>query len=101
MKRRGAVMVLTLLVLTGLVAVLAAITATARMNFKAASNRLEERRTAVTADAACQYVIATLFQQSKTATNLQDDWAKLGTGGDERFTFGNQAFRIEVVDAAS
>jgi len=101
MKRRGAVMVLTLLVLTGLVAILAAVTATQRMAFKAETNRLATRRTAVTADAACQYVAATLSQQSKTATNLQDDWASLGTAGDERFTYGAQSFRIQVIDTAS
>jgi type II secretory pathway component PulK len=101
MKRRGAIMVLTLLVLTGLVAILVGATAASRMAFKAGLNRMEERRTDIAADAACQYVIATLATQSKTAITPTDDWVTLGTAGDERFTYGNETFRIQVLDAAS
>jgi len=101
MKRRGAVMVLTLLVLTGLVAILVAATAASRMAFRAGLNRMEERRADIAADAACQYVIATLANQSKTAITPTDDWVSLGTNGDERFTYGNESFRIQVIDAAS
>lgn len=101
MKRRGAVMVLTLLVLTGLVAILVGAAATQRLAFKAGLNRMEERRTAIAADAACQYVAAALATQSKTAITPDDDWVTLGTSGDERFTYGNESFRIQVIDAAS
>src|SRR6476619_5106017 len=101
MKKRGAIMVLTLLVLTGLVAILVGATAASRMAFKAGLNRMEGRRTAIAADAACQYVIATLATQSKTAITPNDDWVALGTKGDERFTYGNETFRIEVIDAAA
>lgn len=101
MKRRGAVMVITLAVLAGLVAVLAAAAASQRVAFRAGLNRIEERRAAITADSACQYVMSTLATQSKTAFTPQDPWLTLGTAGEERFTFGDQSFRIEVVDAAS
>ena len=101
MKRRGAVMVLTLLVLAGLVAILVAATAESRMAFKAGLNRMEARRADIAADAACQYVIAALATQSKTAITPNDAWQTLGTNGDERFTYGNESFRIQVVDAAA
>lgn len=101
MKRRGAVMVITLAVLAGLVAVLAAAAASQRVAFRAGLNRIEERRAAITAEGACQYVIATLATQSKTAFTPQDPWLTLGTAGEERFTYGDQSFRIEVVDAAA
>src|SRR5262245_48907762 len=94
-------MVLTLLVLTGLVAILVGAAASQRMAFKAGLNRMEERRAALTAEAACQYVIATLATQSKTAITTSDPWITLGTDGDEQFTFGNESFRIQIVDAAS
>ena len=94
-------MVLTLLVLTGLVAILAGAAAAQRMAFKAGLNRLEQRRTEVTAEAACQYVMASMAEQSKTAITPDDDWVSLGTDGTERFTYGNEAFRIQVIDAAS
>lgn len=98
MKRRGAIMVLTLVVLAGLVAILAGATAAERMAFKADLNRMESRRTDIAADAACQYVIATLATQSKTAITPNDDWVNLGSAGDTRFTYGNESFRIQVLD---
>ncbi len=101
MKRRGAIMVMTLLILTGLVAILAGAAATSRLAFKASVNRMEERRTAIAADAACQYVIATLTTQSKTAITPNDDWVTLGNTGNDRFTYGQESFRIQIVDAAS
>lgn len=100
-KNQGAVMILTLAVLAGLVAVLATAAATQNVAFRAELNRLEGRRSAIAADAACQYVMANLVDQSKTSTTLQDDWATLGQTGGERFTLPDCSFRIEVVDAAS
>lgn len=100
-KQRGAIMVLTLAVLAGLVAILALAASTQRVAFKAELNRMQQRRTEIAADAAAQYVMANLVEQSKTATNLQDDWATLGQTGAERFTLPDASFRIEVVDAAS
>lgn len=98
---RGAVMVVTLAVLTGLVAVLATAAATQNVAFRAELNHLEARRAQIAADAACQYAMANLVSQSKTSTTLQDDWANLGQAGGERFTLQNASFRMEVVDAAS
>lgn len=100
-KQAGAVMVVALAVLTGLVAVLAAAAATQRVAFRAGLNRLEARRAELVAESACQFAMASLVTQSKTSTLQTDDWAKLGQGGDERFTVGDEAFRIEVKDAAA
>jgi general secretion pathway protein K len=94
-------MVMALAVLTGLVTILAAAAASQSVAFRAGSNRMEDRRAEIAAEAAAHYVMANLVSQSKTATNLQDDWASLGQNGDERFTIGDAAFRIEILDSAS
>jgi type II secretory pathway component PulK len=100
-KRRGGVMVLTLAVLTGLVAIVAMVASTQRLAFRATLNSLEKERAEIAAEAGVQYALATLATQSKTATNLTDEWAELGQLGDEMFLIGNNSFRIEIVDAAS
>ena len=96
--RKGAVMVVTLAVLTGLVAVLAAAAATQRVAFRAGLNRIEERRSKLIAEAACQFVIANLATQSKTSTLQTDDWAtlKVMTSQDRRLAAVSKLSRVRV-----
>ncbi len=100
-RRRGAIFVLTLVVLTGLVVLVTGIAASRSLEVKAQETRMHKRRAQLMAEAGIQRALSELETQSPTATNLQDPWAILGTKGDDKFIVGNDSFRLEILDACS
>lgn len=117
-RQRGSAFVVTLAVLAGLVAVLASLTASYRAAVKAQIGRQERARARMAAESGVQRALAVLAdvpsanptattQTTSTSTTtgngttLQDDWAELGSNGDEKFVVGRESFRIQIVDAAS
>lgn len=114
-RKRGAIFVVTLAILAGLIAILTSVATTHRTMARATTNRMETTRAKMVAQSALQYAIATLANaasgataggtsstaNSSTMTTLQDDWAVLGSNGSENFAIGNIQFRIQIVDALS
>lgn len=100
-KQRGAVMVVTLAILAGLVALLAAAAITQREKFRETTVRMQQRRAEIAADAGIQRALAQIQTiTAGSASTTQDEWATLGTNGDDLFEVGNAAFRLQIVDAA-
>ncbi|MCE9559594.1 MAG: general secretion pathway protein GspK, partial [Armatimonadetes bacterium] len=101
-SQRGAVLIMTLVALTGLIAMVATFAATQRTSFQSRHNRLDQMRAEQMVDAGVQRALAELsIVDGSQPTTLQDDWAALGTLGDEKFIVGNGSFRIELVDGSS
>jgi len=116
-SQRGSVFVLTLIVLAGLVAIVAAVASNQHTVRMAQINRMERQRAHMAAMNGLQRAIATLSLVGQTsgqtsttgasstsstnATTLQDDWAVLGQTGDENFVVGNTSFRLQVIDSSS
>lgn len=101
MRRRGAVLVMTLAVLTAVITVLAATAATQRLAFKAATNRTEKQRAEILAQSGLQRALASLSAQNPNATTQSDEWYTLGDYGNDRFLMDDGSFRLQIVDANS
>ena len=121
-RQRGSVFVYCLVVLVALIGVLAAVASTEHLDVKAASNRKEAIKARMACMSAIQRYIATIandlagggattttgsstststIAQTTGASTLQDDWAQLGSNGDENVIVGDTRFRMQVVDACS
>ena len=121
-RQRGSVFVYCLVVLVALIGVLAAVASTEHLDVKAASNRKEAIKARMACMSAIQRYIATIandlagggattttgsstststIAQPPGASTLQDDWAQLGSNGDENVIVGDTRFRMQVVDACS
>jgi DNA uptake protein ComE-like DNA-binding protein len=101
-RRRGSVFVVTLAVMTGLIAILVAASAAQRSKLDAVLNRTEGDRAKMAAEAGVQRALAELSLMTPgQAVTLQDDWATLGNSASERFQVGKASFRLQIVDAAS
>ncbi len=99
--QRGLSLILSLGVLTALLAILAAAASTQQIMVRSASNRIWERRARLAGESGIQRALATLAAQSTSATLQSDDWFTLGTNGDENFVVGDGTFRAQIIDAAS
>jgi type II secretory pathway component PulK len=105
-----------------LIGVLAAVASTEHLDVKAAANRKEAIKARMAAMSGIQRYIATIandlagggattttgsstststIAQTTGASTLQDDWAQLGSNGDENVIVGDTRFRMQVVDACS
>ena len=121
-RQRGSVFVYCLVVLVALIGVLAAVASTERVDVKAATNRKELIKARMACLSGVQRYIATVagdlagggattsstsatsgstIAATSGATTLQDDWALLGSNGDENVIVGDTHFRMQVVDASS
>jgi general secretion pathway protein K len=101
-NERGTVFVLALAALVGVVAAVAGIAASQRLAFRAQLARIETPKARLAAEAGIARVLATLSVQPATdPVTLQDEWATLGSEGDDLFRVGSGSFRIQVLDAAS
>jgi general secretion pathway protein K len=122
MRQRGAVFVVTLAILTILVATVASIAASEELAVKEQINATDQVNAQVAANAGIQRAIEVLCDESASGvtssgagglgnqgsnvnqvgvTTLQDDWATLGTTGNDRFTLKNASFRLQILDACS
>jgi len=121
-RERGAVFVITLATLAVLVAVVASIAISENIQNSEEFNRIEQEKARMAAKAGIQQAIETISdegQSGTTTTNtqtgsvsgsnvdqpsasqLQDDWATIGTQGNDRFVVGDCSFRLQIVDACS
>ncbi len=99
---RGGVFITTLIVLTGLVAIVASYAASQRVSFQAKQNRVDKMRAEQMADSGIQRALAQIALIDSTATTTkQDEWATLGTTGSDRFLVSDGSFRLEIVDASA
>jgi general secretion pathway protein K len=94
------VFVLTLAVLVGLVALVAALASTNRASVRAQANRMEDRRARIMAESAVQRAMSELQQQDPARAMNGDKWATLGDRGDVAFEVGQDAFRLQILDAS-
>ena len=121
-RERGSVFVYCLVVLVAMIGVLAAVASTEHLDVKAAANRKEAIKARMACMSGIQRYIATIandlagggatstsgtstststIAQTTGATTQQDDWAQLGSNGDENVIVGDTHFRMQVVDACS
>lgn len=100
-KQRGMAMVLTLIILAGILAILAAVAQTQQVTFAAATHRMELKRAELVAQAGLQRALVELSTQSPNAVTQQDDWYVLGNNGDDAFHVGTDTFRLQILDASS
>src|SRR5438105_14970148 len=101
MKRRGAILVMTLAVLTAVIAVLAGAAAMQQLAFKAAINRTDRERARLMAESGLQRALTSLASQNPNATTQNDEWFTLGTSGNDKFLLDDGSFRLQIVDANS
>ena len=99
--QRGYILVQALVVLAGLLALLAVLAADGRVSNQAVQNRLRQRRAEAANDAALARALAAVQDAHPQVVTLQDDWAKLGDGGNEQLDLGDAAFRVQIVDAGA
>jgi DNA uptake protein ComE-like DNA-binding protein len=100
-KQSGSVFVVSLMVLTGLVSVLALAAASQRAANQTQIRRMESSKAGLLGDAGIQRALAELQDQVNSPTTLNDDWSQLGQTGGEEFQLGAATFRIQIIDAAS
>lgn len=100
--RRGYILVQALIVIAGLLALMAMLAADQRVGSQAVQDRLRQRRAEAAADSAVAQALATVEGANPNVVTLNDDWAKLGDGGNEAFNVGDAAsFRVQIVDAGA
>lgn len=114
-RQRGAVFVVTLFILAAVVAVVVSVSASQQVAIRAQLNRMEQRKARIAAEAGIQRAFAEISllasntqgtltggaATTQSAVTLQDDWAALGTNGDENFILGPASFRLQIQDASS
>jgi DNA uptake protein ComE-like DNA-binding protein len=101
-RESGSVLVISLTVLVGLLAVLAVAASTQRLAVRAQIHRGDQARAEAMAEAGLQRALAALsIETLADVTTIDDDWARAGERGDVRFQVGRDSFRLEVLDAGS
>lgn len=100
-KRRGAILIMAMVVLFAITAILVSAMATERAEFRNAVQRIDEERARLAAQSGVARALATLqFQLTAPVTQL-DEWFTLGNQSNDLFVVGRQNFRLQIVDAAS
>jgi DNA uptake protein ComE-like DNA-binding protein len=99
--RRGGVLVITLAVLAGLVAIVAATAAGLNLSFRSKINRLDQQRAELVAYSGLQYALSAFQRQDANAVTALDEWAELGSYGDDNYRVGRGTFRVMILDASS
>jgi type II secretory pathway component PulK len=100
-KRRGAILIMAMVVLFAITAILVSAMATERAEFRNAVQRIDEERARLAAQSGVARALATLqFQPTAPVTQL-DEWFTLGNQSNDLFVVGRQNFRMQIVDAAS
>jgi len=100
-KRRGAILIMAMVVLFAITAILVSAMATERAEFRNAVQRIDEERARLAAQSGVARALATLqFQLTAPVTQL-DEWFTLGNQSNDLFVVGRQNFRMQIVDAAS
>ncbi len=115
-KQRGTALLMALATVMGLVAIVVSIAASQRLVLRMEAQRLAHTRAKMAAEAGIQRAVAALTdlisnQQNSSSTRtsssngyastLQDDWATLGTNGQDKFIVGNSSFKLQIIDTNS
>lgn len=101
-KKRGASLVITLMVLTVLTAIVASYAATQRISARGVARRNETVLATRMAEAGIARAMAELsVQTTDVPATVNDPWAQLGQLGAERFIVGEGSFRLEIIDAGA
>lgn len=100
--QRGAVLVVTLVVIAAITSILAVMAANQQTAIKAAINRTEAKRARLMAESGIQRALAELaLLESTSSVNQTGTWYTLGNIGDDRFLVGQDSFRMQLIDAGS
>lgn len=100
-KRRGGVMILTLVVLAGVTALLAAAFAREYSETQDTISRLERARARIAAESGIARGLAAFVTQDPNLVTQQDEWYTVGNQANDRIVLGDTAFRMQIVDASS
>jgi len=104
-KNSGVAFIITLLVLSLLVSIVAIVAADQQVAGQARINKSDELEARQMAMSGINLAVSLLSSQSKTATLQTDDWNQIGGSpgqpGSIKYDVGNNSFRIEIVDACS
>lgn len=107
-RNRGSVFIVTLAVLSLLVSVLAAVSATQRAYSVETIQRTEREMAKVLAFSAIERAKQALSPRTQGnepviqgTTSTSDPWAIVGNNGDEEFVIGNGSFRMQIIDMSS
>lgn len=112
---------MTLAILAVLVAIVASVALSEQVALKQQIYRQDQLRARLAAQAGIQRAIEVLSDESASgtttnlssggasgsnanlpgATTLQDDWATIGSTGNDRFQLRNSSFRMQILDASS
>ncbi|WP_395146329.1 general secretion pathway protein GspK [Armatimonas sp.] len=100
--QRGGVMVLTLVILAGLMALLATFAANQRTYLNVTMNTLRERRAEAAARSGLAIALSGLQDVTTNLVKLDDDWALIGKDGTTATELtGGATYRVQILDAGS
>lgn len=100
-RRRGGVMVLTIVVLAILLAMLATIVASVNADARATIGRTDKLKAKIAAESGVAYAMSILQRQAPGPATQLDEWFEAGSAANDRFLAGQASFRVQIVDAAS
>ncbi len=101
MKRKGGIMILTLVVLAAVTALLASSVALESAQTRATITRLEMKRARIAAESGIQRAISAFLAQDVNLVAQTDEWYTLGNQSSDLFTVGDVTFRMQIVDASA
>lgn len=101
MKRRGGVMLLTIVVLAAVTALLAAAVGMERAQVNDTVLRLEKAKARIAAESGISRAMSVFLTQQQGPVSHVDDWFALGNQSSDLFRVGDVAFRLQVIDACS
>ncbi|WP_395091303.1 type II secretion system protein GspK [Armatimonas sp.] len=100
--QRGGVMVLTLVILAGLLALLATFAANQNTYLNTTMNTLRERRAEAAARSGLAIALSGLQEVTTNLVKLDDDWALVGGNGTTATELTSGAtYRVQILDAGS
>jgi len=101
-KRRGGILVMTLVILAVAMAILAATAANQDIRNRSTINRIERARARMAAESGIRRAVASLTTQDPNQVLLDGDWYLLGNQASDSFQLASgDSFRVQVLDAAS
>lgn len=101
MRQRGAVLLVTLVVMTATAAILATGFARYRVEVRARINAMESARAAVMARSGLARALSVLQTAEPGIASQADEWYTFGGDGAEAFLVGSDRFSVQIVDASS
>lgn len=104
MRKRGVVMIVALAALAGVLAGVAIFAMNQNDAVRTTTNRNEQRRARLAAEAGIQYALTalqTVADAPQDPVTQGDDWATMGNNGADYFVVGNESFRLQILDNSS